>query len=881
MAMQAGTLQYVISVDSSAVGKGLSSAESKVKGFGDKMSSWAIAKGQILGRLIEKAGQATLQFVKGSVQESMAFDKSMAQVAATLGKTTKEVTDLAKFARKMGSQTAFTAQEAAQGLNYMALAGYDAQTSMKMLPTVLNLAAAGAMGLADASDMVTDAQSALGLSIEQTETMVDQMAKTSSKTNTSVAQLGAAFLTVGGTAKKLKGGTQELSAMLGVLANNGIKGSEGGTALRNVLNGLGNPAGKAAKGLKQLNIEAYDASGNLRSLPEIFVEMNKAMSSKTMKERTELFAKMFNVRDLKSIEALLSMTADDWKTLMDEIGDSNGAASRMAETQLDNLTGDVTIFKSALGEAKLSIVEGLTPTLRRFVQIGTKLVQRLTKAFNEKGLSGAIKEAGTIFKNFANNLKNSDDKGLQKLGGALEWVYGVGSEVFGLITDFPAKLKEWQESDSPGLQALASLFGSLSDAISVVEAAFNGGLPAAIDKLKEIDSPVSNIAATGLEALKTFCEFVVGHSDLGGILEGIAIGFAAFKGIEISASLITFLSKLSSIKNAAQLGQLLKTLNNGGGDGAVPTTGGAGGGETGGTGTATGGKGGIAVWAKNGLRAFGAKAKSLWATAGGAWSLAPLAVLGMGIAPAEIAMAQTRKQWAQDYERRSNASQLPSNNAQFIKEANEALGTNGQVDWDKAEKLLMGLSKRENKEKAKLANMLRGTVTAGYDTWNLLNKFWNGADLDLGQKNELFQNITDIFADEAVTVQVDPDVNVGEVQAQLSSGNYSINVTPNVSGIFGKWFSHAKGAWDVPYDNYPALLHRDERVLTASQARRSGGIDEMSPADISAVVGATVSKVIEKTNILMSGEKVGNITTRQVRKNMNASSFARQRAYGG
>ena len=133
---------------------------------------------------------------------------------------------LRSFAMEMGATTAFSATEASNALNYMALAGYDAETSMAMLPNVLNLAAAGGIDLASASDMVTDAQSALGLTLDETSVMVDQMAMAASKSNTSVAQLGEAFLTVGGTAKNLAGGTTELSTMLGVLADNGIKGSE-------------------------------------------------------------------------------------------------------------------------------------------------------------------------------------------------------------------------------------------------------------------------------------------------------------------------------------------------------------------------------------------------------------------------------------------------------------------------------------------------------------------------------------------------------------------------------------------------------------------------------------------------------------------------------
>lgn len=397
--MTAFELAGKLKLDSSEFTSSLGKQESIFKKFGNKISNTS--------KMISKIAKAsvvagTVMFTKASIQEGLNFDKAMSQVAATLGKTTDEVQDLAKFAREMGSKTAFSATEAAEALNYMALAGYDADTSMKMLPTVLNLAAAGNIDLAKASDMVTDAQSALGLSIEETERMVDQMAKTSSKTNTSVEQLGDAFLTVGGTAKMMGKGsidtTTELSMALGVLADNGIKGAEGGTMLRNILLSLSAPTDKAAKKLKQLGVDVFDSSGEMRDLPFILQDINEATKDMTDQERTDFLSEVFNKRDLKAIEALLGTDIGRWEELYDEIGNAEGSAEKMAETQLDNLAGDLTIFKSALSEAKLSISDKLSPTLRKFVQRGTQWVQRLTNAFNEKGLSGAIGEAKTIVK---------------------------------------------------------------------------------------------------------------------------------------------------------------------------------------------------------------------------------------------------------------------------------------------------------------------------------------------------------------------------------------------------------------------------------------------------------------------------------------------------
>ena len=199
-----------------------------------------------------------------SVKVGSNFESSMSQVAATMGLTTADIANgseefeiLAQAAKDAGATTAFSASQASEALNYLALAGYDAQTAADALPAVLNLAAAGSMDLAYASDLATDAMAALGIeaSNENLTRFGDEMAKTASKANTSVTQLGEAILTVGGTAKSLAGGTTELNAALGVLANRGIKGSEGGTALRNVILSLSAPTDKAADAMKSLGLE--------------------------------------------------------------------------------------------------------------------------------------------------------------------------------------------------------------------------------------------------------------------------------------------------------------------------------------------------------------------------------------------------------------------------------------------------------------------------------------------------------------------------------------------------------------------------------------------------------------------------------------------------
>ena len=386
-------------------GKTAEDAEKKHNKFLSALGKGAKTAAKIGGAALAAAAGATIGFGASAVKAGMEFDVSMAQVAATMGKTVDEIQDLRDYALEMGAKTAFSATQAADALNYMALAGYDAETSMKMLPNVLNLAAAGAMDLAQASDMITDTQSALGLSLEETSELVDKMAKASSKSNTSVSQLGEAMLTIGATAKTLSGGTTELSTALGILADNGTRGAEGGTRLRNIILSLSAPTDTAAKTLDRLGVSAYDATtGSLRPLQDILGDLNDSMEAMSDQEKTDIINTIFNKTDLGDVNALLATSAARWDELGAAIEDSSGAAEKMANTQLDNLAGDVTLFKSALEGAQIAISDKLTPTLREFVQLGTSGLSSITDAFKEGGLEGAFGALGSFLSDAIANI---------------------------------------------------------------------------------------------------------------------------------------------------------------------------------------------------------------------------------------------------------------------------------------------------------------------------------------------------------------------------------------------------------------------------------------------------------------------------------------------
>lgn len=358
----------------------IASAGEKIKTAGDNISNAGQKLLPVTGAV---AGLGT-----AAVTTAANFESSMSQVQATMGITKDSMSTvdgqsvntmdtLSKLAKKMGAETAFSASECAEALNYLALAGYDTQQMCDTLPTVLNLAAAGDIELASASDMVTDAMSALGTGVDEAGTMVDQMAKTASTTNTSVAQLGEGILTIGATAKSIKGGTAELNTALGILANNGIKGAEGGTHLRNIILSLQNPTDKAALAMEQLGLQVYDSEGNMRSMNDILGDLNSGMDGMTAAEKSNIIGKIFNKTDLSSVNALLANTGSTWDDLQKSISDSGGAAGQMADTQLDNLQGQITILKSALEGLAISFGELLMPAIKQIVGWVQKFVEWL------------------------------------------------------------------------------------------------------------------------------------------------------------------------------------------------------------------------------------------------------------------------------------------------------------------------------------------------------------------------------------------------------------------------------------------------------------------------------------------------------------------------
>lgn len=393
--------------------KKLSRFNSVLKGIKSGISGFAKAAGKI-GKATMKAtaagiGTATTAAVglgTAAVNVGKEFEGAMSQVAATKLLDTSTKKGQAQFqaledaARECGATTAFSATEAAQALNNLAMAGYDTDKSVAALPTTLNLAGAGALSLEQSASILTAGMASLG--IEQTEQgfshFADILAITASKAKTDVAGIGEAITTVGKTAANLKGGTEEVAASLGILADVDLTGSEGGTHLRNMIMSLQNPRNKnAAEMFENLGLSAYDSQGKMRGLNEIFGDLSKSMAGMTDQKKNNILSTIFKQTDIAAASAMLENCGDRFDELYDAAKNSSkgmGASAEMYAKQMDNLDGDIDILKSSLSDLGISFYKDAGGPLRDVTQAASGMVTQLNDAYKSGGLSAMLAEVG-------------------------------------------------------------------------------------------------------------------------------------------------------------------------------------------------------------------------------------------------------------------------------------------------------------------------------------------------------------------------------------------------------------------------------------------------------------------------------------------------------
>lgn len=342
------------------------------------------AKAEKVGGTLTSVGQKLLPLSTGiaglgvaAVKTTADFDSEMSKVSAISGATGTDLDKLRGKAREMGAKTKFSASEAAQGMQYMAMAGWKTQDMMDGLEGIMNLAAASGEDLASTSDIVTDALTAFGLSAKDSSHFSDILAAASSNANTNVSMMGETFKYAAPVLGSLGYTAEDAALAIGLMANAGIKSSQAGTSLRGAITNLAKPTDTVAAAMDKYGISLTDSSGKMLSLRELMEQLRQKLGGLSEAEQAQAAAALFGKEAMSGMLALINGSDKDFEKLAGAIDNCDGSSEKMANTMNDNLQGQITILMSQLQELAISFGEILMPKIRDIVTHIQNFVDKL------------------------------------------------------------------------------------------------------------------------------------------------------------------------------------------------------------------------------------------------------------------------------------------------------------------------------------------------------------------------------------------------------------------------------------------------------------------------------------------------------------------------
>ena len=319
-----------------------------------------------------------------SIKTSADFDSAMSQVAAVSGATGDDFEALRDKAREMGSKTKFSATEAAEAMNYMAMAGWKTEDMLSGIEGIMNLAAASGEDLATTSDIVTDALTAFGLTAQDSGHFADLLAAASSNANTNVSMMGETFKYCAPIAGALGYTAEDTAEAIGLMANAGIKSSQAGTSLRTIMTRLQGELELSGEALGDVTIQTANADGSMREFSNIIADCRSAFSKMTESEKAAAAETLVGKNAMSGFLALMNAAPGDIEklesaisTCSDEVDGYSGAAEKMAAVMQDNLNGQITILKSQLQELAISFGDALMPAVRKVVTAVQGFIDKL------------------------------------------------------------------------------------------------------------------------------------------------------------------------------------------------------------------------------------------------------------------------------------------------------------------------------------------------------------------------------------------------------------------------------------------------------------------------------------------------------------------------
>lgn len=370
--------------------------KSKVNGLGKTAESGVSKLGNVVKTAAVGIGGAMVAIGGYAIKVGSDFESAMSNVAAISGATGDDLQMLKDTAQEMGATTQFSATEAANALSYMALAGWDANQSASALPGVLNLAAASGMELASASDMVTDYMSAFGMSCEQSGYFADMLAYAQSNANTTAELLGESYKNCAANMAAAGQDVETTTSLLAMMANQGLKGSEAGTALAAVMRDLTAKMSDGAIKIGDTSVAVQDANGNYRDLTDILQDVESATNGMGDAEKAAALSSTFTADSIKGLNLILNAGVSNAADFENQLRNSGGTAENMANVMNDNLAGAMKSLQSRAEAFGIAIYESFSVQLKDAVNAAADALGSLTDAFETGGIEGAFNQLGIL-----------------------------------------------------------------------------------------------------------------------------------------------------------------------------------------------------------------------------------------------------------------------------------------------------------------------------------------------------------------------------------------------------------------------------------------------------------------------------------------------------
>lgn len=464
MAVDVGSAVGYLDLDISGFLAGLRSAQSEADTASKNIATKIGNNLSSAGKSLTSAGSTLTKSVTvpivgagtAVVKLSSDFESAMSKVSAISGATGSDLDALNQKAQEMGAKTKFSATESAEAFTYMAMAGWKTEDMLQGIDGIMALAAADGLDLATTSDIVTDALTAFGLSASDSGHFADVLAKAASNANTNVTLLGESFKYAAPVAGALGYSAEDTAIALGLMANAGIKGSQGGTALRSSLSRLIKPTDDAAALMEKYGLSMTNADGSMKSLGQVMDMLRNNMGDLTEAEQAQAAAMLFGQEAMSGMLSIINASDKDYEKLTSAIYDADGAAQEMADTMLDNLGGQLTLLKSALEGLAIQFGEILLPYIKQFVtwlQNLTQKLQNLTPEQKEQIVKWAAVAAS--------------------IGPVLLVVGKLVTGIGGLITTL-GKIPGAVSSISGGMTKLVTGFKNIGEGITLAKAGFPG-----------------------------------------------------------------------------------------------------------------------------------------------------------------------------------------------------------------------------------------------------------------------------------------------------------------------------------------------------------------------------------------------------------------------